>query len=298
LEDLKSVGEDRLTDPHGQITDVLNPDNPEPLPEAEQDPDSQTNPDGFPPGIEESPHIPQEEMITGEDMEFNKKAFNPWVLVVLGVVWVIFVFLPFLRGGPSAKSFIGISFCSAAYWAVTFIPFPFYFLVSAWMIRIAKKYPVIGGKADLSKKQIFYLILCGVVAGIASGFLGIGGGMIKGPMLLALGIEAEEMAATSSFLILLTSSITSIQFIARGTMPYAEFGIYVAFGFVSFLVGVNILKVLINKTHNRSLVLYVLGGAIALSAILMSYVGIDQIVKSVKAHQSMGFRPYCRPGDT
>jgi uncharacterized membrane protein YfcA len=121
--------------------------------------------------------------------------------------------------------------------------------------------------------------------------------MIKGPMLLALGIEAEEMAATSSFLIFLTSGITSIQFIARGTMPMAEFGIYVAFGFVSFLVGVNILKVLIVKTGNRSLVLYVLGGAIALSAVLMSYVGIVDIVNSVKAHKSMGFRPYCRPGD-
>jgi uncharacterized membrane protein YfcA len=113
------------------------------------------------------------------------------------------------------------------------------------------------------------------------------------PLLLQLGCEAEEMAATSSFMILLTSSITTIQFIARGTMPYADFGIYVAVGFVSFLIGINALKVVIKKTNNRAFILFILAGAISIAGCLMIYLGIDSIVTSVKNRTSMGFRSYC-----
>ena len=161
------------------------------------------------------------------------------------------------------------------------------------MIRIAKKYPVIGPNADISTYQIIKLVMFGIIAGVASGFLGIGGGMIKGPLLLSLGIEAEEMTATSTFLLLLTSSITSIQFIANGSMLYSEFAIYVGFGFVSFLIGIVLINVLIQKTKNRSLILWILAGAIAVSAVLMSYIGVKEVVKGIQMKKKMGFRPYC-----
>jgi uncharacterized membrane protein YfcA len=231
-----------------------------------------------------------EEALTGEG---PKRAFSPGVLVVLGLVWVIFNIIPFLRGGATTSSLLGISFCSTAYWALTFGPYPIAILISAIMVKIAKNYPVVGPNADLNAKMIAYMIGAGFFAGICSGFLGIGGGVIKGPILLALGIEAEEMAATSSFMILLTSSINSIQFVARGSMPYAEFGIYSLVGFVAFLIGANVIKVYIRRTNNRSIVLFVLGSAISVSACLIFYLGTANIVSSVKNHTSMGFRPYC-----
>jgi uncharacterized membrane protein YfcA len=231
-----------------------------------------------------------EEALSGEE---PKRAFSPAVLVVLAVIWVLFNVIPFFRGGATTSSLVGVSFCSATYWALTFGPYPIALAISAVMIKIAKNYPVVGPKADLNTKMIAYMIGAGFFAGICSGFLGIGGGVIKGPILLALGIEAEEMAATSSFMILLTSSINSIQFIARGSMPIAEFGIYSAIGFVAFLIGANLIKVYIHRTNNRSIVLFVLGTAISISACLIFYLGTDNIVSAVKNHQNMGFRPYC-----
>lgn len=222
-----------------------------------------------------------------------KKAFSPWVLVILATIWVIFCILPFIRGSNTMDSIVGIKFCSTVYWVVTFVPYPFYLLISYFMIRIARHYPVLGPNADLSIGQIIKLIVFGLTAGVCSGFLGIGGGVIKGPMLLALGIEAEEMAATSTFLVFLTSCITSIQFIAKGTMLYSEFGIYVAFGFVAFIIGINLLKILINRTGNRSLVLWILSAAIGVSALLIAYIGIDDVVDSFKNHRKMGFKKYC-----
>lgn len=235
----------------------------------------------------------EEPLNPNENESQSKKAFSPWVLIILAIIWAVFCILPFIRGGKTTESIVNIKFCSSLYWIVTFVPFPFYFLISYIMIRIAKNYPVLGTNADLNWKQITQLIVFGFTAGFFSGFLGIGGGVIKGPMLLALGIEAEEMAATSTFMVLLTSSITTIQFLAKGTLLYSEFGIYIAFGFVSFLIGINILKIIINKTNNRSIVLWILSAAIGISVMMIIYIGINDFVDSIKKHKKMGFRPYC-----
>lgn len=55
----------------------------------------------------------------------------------------------------------------------------------------------------------FYAFVSGVMAGL----LGIGGGLILGPLLLQLGLHPIVSTATSNFLVLFTSSSTSIQFI-------------------------------------------------------------------------------------
>jgi len=46
-----------------------------------------------------------------------------------------------------------------------------------------------------------------------AGLLGIGGGTILGPLLLEIGLHPVVSTATSNFLVLFTSSSTSIQFI-------------------------------------------------------------------------------------
>jgi uncharacterized membrane protein YfcA len=259
------------------IVDVLKP---------EEDPEK--------PAPAELPNEDSAVSVPGPPDSLNERAFNPWTMVIFAVVWAFFGVLPLLRGGRAADSLLGIPFCSTMYWILTFVPFPIYIAVSGVMIWMAQKYPIVGGKADLGGKQISYLVTIGLIAGVASGFLCIGGGVIKGPLLLNLGLENEEMVATSSFMMLLTTGITAIQFVARGTMQYTEFAICIALGFVTFLVGMNILKVVIAKTNNRSIIVYILGAAIGVGAILMSYLGIANVVYAVQNHQNMGFRPYCQ----
>ena len=50
-------------------------------------------------------------------------------------------------------------------------------------------------------------------SGCMAGLLGIGGGLILGPLLLQLNIHPMVSTATSNFLVLFTASSTSIQFI-------------------------------------------------------------------------------------
>ena len=54
--------------------------------------------------------------------------------------------------------------------------------------------------------------------GIAAGTLGIGGGMILGPFMLALGMDPNLSTALSGFTVLFTSSSTTSQFIIAGAI--------------------------------------------------------------------------------
>lgn len=224
---------------------------------------------------------------------YDGPAYSKGILVLLAVIWALFLLVAFLRGGDGADSIIGVPFCSAWYWILTFGPFPIYAAINWWMYKIAKNYPILGQNADITVKSSIVLMMSGFIAGIAAGFLGIGGGMIKGPMMLSLDIEAEEMAATSTFMILLTSSATSIQYMAEGIMPYAEFAIFAGTGFVSFLIGVIFLRWLVRVMGNRSIFLYFLAAVIAISAVLMSVVGVKEIITIHKNGGSMGFKPFC-----
>jgi len=64
-----------------------------------------------------------------------------------------------------------------------------------WTKKIVRLYPI-------------YALLTGTMAGL----LGIGGGLLIGPLLLDLGVHPIVSSATSNFLILFISSSTSIQF--------------------------------------------------------------------------------------
>ena len=219
-------------------------------------------------------------------------AFSVNLLYVLFISWLVFLIISFLKGGEKAGSIIGVKFCSSTYWWLTFGPYPVYILLVWIMIKIIKNYPVLGNN-NLTTKGIFAISGSGFVAGIASGFLGIGGGMVKGPLMLSMDIEPEEMAATSSLMILLTSSATSIQYIALGVMPFLEFFIFTLLGFFSFLIGIILIRWLVKKIGNRSPFLFSLSGFVLISAILMSIIGIQKVIYNIKNEIPMGFKPFC-----
>jgi uncharacterized membrane protein YfcA len=56
---------------------------------------------------------------------------------------------------------------------------------------------------------VFVLVMA-LGAGLGAGMLGIGGGLILGPFMLTLGINPHVSAATSSFMIVFTSSIAML----------------------------------------------------------------------------------------
>lgn len=115
--------------------------------------------------------------------------------LILVACWVIILGLSLLRGGHGAASIIGIQPCSGAYWGIFAISFPIIMSITAsvaiyllWRHKLKTRLGYNFKKGDIVwtvKTVLLYPFYCWI-AGIMAALLGIGGGMIKGPLLLEL----------------------------------------------------------------------------------------------------------------
>jgi len=77
--------------------------------------------------------------------------------------------------------------------------------------------------------------------------------MLKAPMLVELGLEPVVAAATSTFMILFTASITAIQYIFLGRMPI-DYGIWFALtGFIAAILGQLVIGYIVKKLKKCNL---------------------------------------------
>ena len=60
----------------------------------------------------------------------------------------------------------------------------------------------------------------GFGAGILSGMLGIGGGLMLGPFMLSYGLNPEVAAATGPLLIVCTTTVALLLFAINGRLTY------------------------------------------------------------------------------
>ena len=142
------------------------------------------------------------------------------VLLVV-FVWVCIFVLAMVRGGHGAESILGIKRCTMPYWMATLAVYPICIAVTVWVgsqlrashtRKVALGYVFAEGDVRWNKKNSIFFPLFVFLAGVAAGLLGIGGGLVLGPMLLEMNVIPRVSAATSSFMVLFTASCTSIQF--------------------------------------------------------------------------------------
>ena len=88
-----------------------------------------------------------------------------------------------------------------------------------------------------------------MLVGIISGSLGLGGGVIITPMLLSTNKTPSVASATSLYMILYISTSTWFQLLLSNTLNI-EYGLYVGgFVFVGALLGLWVIRRLIEKTE-------------------------------------------------
>nr|XP_018680461.1 PREDICTED: uncharacterized protein LOC103981523 isoform X2 [Musa acuminata subsp. malaccensis] len=141
--------------------------------------------------------------------------------------------------------------------------------------------------------QLFIYCSCGVVAGVAGGLLGLGGGFILGPLFLELGLPPQVSSATTTFAMAFSSSISVVEYylLNRFPLPYAVY-----FSLVSAVAAFNGQVVVgrwIVAMGRVSLVIFILASMIFISALSLGGVGVSDMLKRIEKHEYMGFENLC-----
>jgi len=105
--------------------------------------------------------------------------------------------------------------------------------------------------------------------------------MIMGPKLLDLGCLPQVQSATTATTLFVMSTSTTIAFLVQGTAPmdYSLFlGLATAMGAV---VGKAVIGWVVKRTRRPSVIMFILGGIIATSVVVMSVTGFIDVVDDI-----------------
>ena len=159
-----------------------------------------------------------------------------------------------------------VSKCSLIYWILVIL---FIIIVLAFdyfvIIHIEKEYnyrkminfPYDSKDINWSRNTIMKLCFIGFLAGFIAGTIGIGGGVVLGPILLDLGIHPIVGTVTTNFLVLITSSSTTFQFILFKMLNY-EYGFFcIIFSALGSYCGTHLVNSYVKNTGKQSFIVLI-----------------------------------------
>jgi len=119
-----------------------------------------------------------------------------------------------------------------------------------------------------------------LIAGIVAGLIGIGGGMVVGPILLELGFNPRVSSALTATNVLMSSSTVSMLVLISGAVPIDEALFFSCVCFVGAYFGKNFLGKLIKRLGKTSVIIFILGGVIFLAIVAVLGQGIIEFANS------------------
>ncbi|KAK6133339.1 hypothetical protein DH2020_032910 [Rehmannia glutinosa] len=221
----------------------------------------------------------------------------PWLrLGMLVVIWFSFFVLYLLRGNRYGQGIIHIEACGAGYWIISSIQIPLAIIFTTWILHSRKsKNTAAIQQENGDETRIHSLVfpIMALLAGILGGVFGIGGGMLISPLLLQIGIEPEVTAATCSFMVLFSSTMSAIQYLLLGMEHIYGALTFAVICFVASLVGLTLVQRAIVKHGRASLIVFSVGTVMALSTVLMTSFGAADVWRDYTSGKSMGFKKPC-----
>lgn len=197
-------------------------------------------------------------------------------LGALFVLWIGLILLTFFKGGKGVDSIVGITCESPWYGILIGIQF-------TWTLGFASVYGYKITKATEEKKTLgypfhphdvlwdfpktrFYAFFT-LVAGVVAGLIGIGGGMVLGPLMLVMGIHPRVSTATTATMVVLTSSSVAVLFVTAGLVPWQYAVCFFCICFGGALVGKTKIDGYVKKTERASILIFLLATIIAFATL-------------------------------
>jgi len=212
---------------------------------------------------------------------------NTKPMLLIGSCWAIFCMINLVKAQQ----------CTTAYW-----------LQLLGMLGLCGCFTVAGAKVILRQQDtadsaadglltwtpttLWLYPAFAVVAGFLGGFLGIGGGIIMGPLLLELGMTAEANQATTAMFVFLSSSLATVQFVMLGkTMPQFVMW-FTTWVVLATFIGQTGIDYMLRKYKRSSLIILSIAGIIAGSLVMMSFIGFSEVYNDIQRGANMGLKPH------
>eukprot|EP00249_Psilotum_nudum_P010854 c22811_g1_i1 orf=701-2152(-) len=217
-------------------------------------------------------------------------------VVTLLFVWVSFLVLQILKNYVDA--------CSGRYWFLNILQIPV--AVPIFSIEAMSLYKQSKGNNELSKSQhvcsatiqwrIPQLLLSaasGLLAGVVGGLLGLGGGFVLGPLLLEFGLHPQSYTATSTFIMLFSSSMSVVEYhlLHRFPVPFAIYLILVSM--LGGFFGQYVIRKVVNLFGRASIIIFLLAVLNFASAWTLGTIGVVDAIAKLKRGEYMGFLNLC-----
>ena len=211
----------------------------------------------------------------------------PWgKLGILTFCWVGVNLLDIIRGGGDWNGPFDIECGSSAYWIVTFLYIPFSVAIAVYValdllhateVKEEIGYPWQEGDVRWnSRRAIVYPLVCST-AGLFAGMFGVGGGIVKGPLMNEMGVLPEVTQATAGFMIFFTASSATVSYGLYGLVSWSYAGVLVALGFIFTSVGQVFVFWLVEKFGRPSVIVFVIGAILGVSTILLATNGFTLV---------------------
>ena len=191
------------------------------------------------------------------------------IILCFGAVIAVSLF----RGGLGFDSVIGIENCGVSSWIIFVIGQILCLVCTAISFRKHGD-RILGKKFQTENLQkLKSLVRWSYFGGIASGFLGIGSGLILIPVMIQLGFLPEVATSISAFSILITSAASTAQFVVQGALTVRDSAVFVVLSAVGSLIGGKLIVYLIRKFNRPSILVWIIFSMTAVSALILPVLG-------------------------
>ena len=233
-----------------------------------------------------------------------------WAKQALCIVLLLALILMNLAmGSKNMDSIFGIKKCSAWYWNVQGIFVAICIICTIIAVKLAQRDQNLklkyGGlnvaDSDIrysSKKSLTYLLLLGFAGGWVAGALGLGGGSIYNPALLAMGIPPKVSSATGLYLVTF-SKIASVLVYFLDDLLDIPYGLWIGFwSCFGMVLGLCMAQCYMKKTGRQSIIVWVLVFLLFVSTIAIPIFGGISLQKEAdEGKDLMAFQDICTAED-
>merc|ERR1711871_1273970 len=208
-------------------------------------------------------------------------------IMLMVVCFVGVLFFNVLKGGKTGASPIGVTCGTPAYWFLNLAVVPFTtaialavrsYLLQSYTVKQQVGYRYVEGDVQWDNKTtVVYPVIC-ALAGLCAGMFGIGGGIVKGPLMLEMGVLPAVSSATAAFMITFTTASAASTYVVFGMLRYDYACPLFVIGFVCTYLGQKVVDYLVKKYNNSSYIIFSIAMVITLSCVLMGYQGITSAI--------------------